>query len=171
MAHEFETLLTAAQMLKEEPKFVFLFIGGGAKMNALKRAVAQHGLDSFRFLPYQSRDALEDSLAAADVHVVSLLPALEGLIVPSKLYGILAAGRPLIFIGDVDGDVGRVIERAKCGRIVSVGDALELRDALRNLERKPDALANMGARAERLFTEEFDLRRALGRWIAIIDAA
>jgi glycosyltransferase involved in cell wall biosynthesis len=170
-AHEFETLLAAAQMLERDSKVTFLFIGGGAKMDALKRAVAEHGLDNFRFLPYQSRDTLEDSLAAADVHVVSLLPALEGLIVPSKLYGILAAGRPLIFIGDADGDIGRVIVRAQCGRVVSVGDSTALRDVMRNLATDPEGLAHMGARAGQLFTEEYRLHRALQRWIAVIEAA
>jgi colanic acid biosynthesis glycosyl transferase WcaI len=170
-AHEFGTLLAAAQMLKGDSRIIFLFIGGGAKMDALKRAVEEHGLDSFRFLSYQSRDTLEDSLAAADVHLVSLLPALEGLIVPSKLYGILAAGRPLIFIGDADGEIGRVIDRAKCGRVLNVGDAAGLRDALRNLETHPEGLVRMGALAGQLFTEEYGLHRALERWIAVIEAA
>jgi len=110
-AHEFDTLLGAAEALRRERTFIFLVIGSGAKMAALKEGVAARGLDNFRFLPYQRRDMLEDSLAAADVHLVSLLPALEGYVVPSKLYGILAAGRPLIFIGDGKGDVGRVIEQ------------------------------------------------------------
>jgi glycosyltransferase involved in cell wall biosynthesis len=170
-AHEFGTLLAAAQMLKEDSQIIFLFIGGGAKMDALKQAVAEHGLDSFRFLSYQSRDTLSDSLAAADVHLVSLLPALEGLIVPSKLYGILAAGRPLIFIGDADGEIGRVIGRAKCGRVLNVGDAAGLRDALRNLETHPDRRVHMGALAGQLFSEEYGLHRALERWIAVIEAA
>jgi colanic acid biosynthesis glycosyl transferase WcaI len=108
-------------MLKDEPAFLFLMQGGGAKMAALKQAVDQRKLHNFRFLEYQPREALEDSLAAADVHLVSLLPALKGLIVPSKLYGILAAGRPVIFIGDATGDVGRVILDAQCGRVVAVG--------------------------------------------------
>jgi glycosyltransferase involved in cell wall biosynthesis len=170
-AHEFGTLLAAAQMLEGDSHIIFLIIGGGAKMDALKRAVAEHGLDSFRFLSYQPRDTLEDSLAAADVHLVSLLPALEGLIVPSKVYGILAAGRPLIFIGDADGEIGRVIDRAKCGRVLSVGDAAGLRDVLRNLEADPEGLVHMGARARRLFGEEYGLPRALERWIAVIEAA
>ena len=88
------------------------------------------GATNVRFLPYQPRDTLEDSLAAGDVHLVSLLPALEGLIVPSKLYGILAAGRPLIFIGDSGGDIGRVIERTQCGRLVRVGDSTALENTL-----------------------------------------
>jgi glycosyltransferase involved in cell wall biosynthesis len=170
-AHEIETLLAAAATLKDDPRFVFLFIGGGAKMAALRGAVAEQALDSFRFLPHQSRDTLEDSLAAADVHLVSLLPALEGLIVPSKVYGILAAGRPLIFIGDTDGDVARTIDRAKCGRVVSVGDPTALRDAMRTWEARPDELVRMGARARRLFCEEFTLQRAIERWVALIEAA
>ena len=169
-AHEFETLLGAADALKEDPAFMFLIIGSGAKMEALKRGVATRALGNFCFLPYQPRDTLEDSLAAADVHIVSLLPALEGLIVPSKVYGILAAGRPLIFIGDTDGDIVRVIERGQCGRVVRAGESTALRDALRNLAMEPEALAQMGARARRLLCEEYSLQRALERWVALIES-
>jgi colanic acid biosynthesis glycosyl transferase WcaI len=169
-AHEFETLLGAADALKGEPAFMFLIIGSGAKMEALKRGVATRALDNFCFLPYQPRDTLDDSLAAADVHLVSLLPALEGLVVPSKLYGILAAGRPLIFIGDTDGDIGRIIERAQCGRFVRVGDSTALSDALRTLATGPEALAQMGARARQLLCEEYSLQRALKRWVALIES-
>jgi glycosyltransferase involved in cell wall biosynthesis len=105
------------------------------------------------------------------LHLVSLLPTLEGLIVPSKLYGILAAGRPLIFIGDVDGDIGRVIRRAQCGRSVTVGDSKGLADSLRNLAADPDVRALMGARARTLLCQEFGLQQAIDRWIALIDSA
>ena len=170
-AHEFDTLLGAAEALREEPLFIFLIIGAGAKMEALKRGVAARTLGNFRFLPLQPRNALEDSLAAADLHLVSLLPTLEGLIVPSKLYGILAAGRPLIFIGDDDGELGRVIRRAECGRTVTVGDAKGLADSLRNLAEQPEVRARMGARARRILCEEFSLQRAVGRWITLIETA
>jgi glycosyltransferase involved in cell wall biosynthesis len=169
-AHEFETLLGAADALKGQPTFVFLIIGSGAKMEALKRGVATRALDNFCFLPYQPRDTLEDSLAAADVHLVSLLPALEGLIVPSKVYGILSAGRPSIFIGDPDGDVGRIIERARCGRSVRVGESSALGDALRTLAAEPEELAQMGARARQLLCAEYSLQRALERWVTILES-
>ena len=169
-AHEFHTLLGAAEVLKGDPAFIFLVIGSGARMDALKHGVATRALDNFRFLPYQSRDMLEDSLAAADVHIVSLLPALEGLIVPSKLYGILAAGRASIFIGDADGDVGRVIDRAQCGRLVKVGDSTALADVLRSLEAEPEVLLSMGARARQVFCGQYGLQRALDRWVALIEA-
>jgi glycosyltransferase involved in cell wall biosynthesis len=167
-AHEFDTLLAAAETLREDRTFVFLIIGGGAKMPALKRAVLERALENFCFMPYQPREALEDSLAAADVHLVSLLPALEGLIVPSKLYGILAAGRPLIFIGDIDGEVGRVIGAARCGLTVGVGDARALADSLRYLRAQPAARSQMGLRARQLVCEKYTRQRAIERWIAVL---
>ena len=170
-AHEFATLLDAAEALREEAAFIFLIIGSGAKMEALKRGVVARALVNFRFLPLQPRDALEDSLAAADLHLVSLLPTLEGLIVPSKLYGILAAGRPLIFIGDGDGDIGRVIRRAQCGGTVTVGDAKGLADSLRALAAAPEIRSLMGDRARRILCEEFGLQRAVDRWTALIETA
>ena len=137
-------------------------------METLKRGVAARALGNFRFLPYQPRDTLEDSLAAADVHLISLLPDLEGFIVPSKLYGILAAGRPLIFIGDPDGETARVIRAGQCGRIVRVGDEQALADSLRRLAADPDGRALMGLRAHNLLCENFSLERATERWLALI---
>jgi glycosyltransferase involved in cell wall biosynthesis len=170
-AHEIDTLLAAAEALKDEPAFLFLMQGGGAKMAALKHGVDQRKLRNFRFLDYQPREALEDSLAAADVHLVSLLPALEGLIVPSKLYGILAAGRPVIFIGDAAGDVGRVILDAQCGRTVAVGDSRGLVETLRQLQAQPQLRAAMGTRARALLCEKFTAERAYERWVAVLERA
>jgi colanic acid biosynthesis glycosyl transferase WcaI len=170
-AHEIDTLLAAAEMLKDEPEFLFLMQGGGAKMAALKQAVDQRNLQNFRFLEYQPREALGDSLAAADVHLVSLLPALEGLIVPSKLYGILAAGRPVIFIGDAAGDVGRVILDAQCGQVIAVGDSRGLVQTLRQLQAQPELRASMGARARVLLCEKFTAAKAYDRWVAVLERA
>jgi glycosyltransferase involved in cell wall biosynthesis len=167
-AHEFDTLLAAAEALKQDRAFVFLIIGGGAKMPALKQAVTDRALENFCFLPYQPREDLEDSLAAADVHLVSLLPQLEGLVMPSKLYGILAAGRPLIFIGEIDGEVGRVIGDARCGLTVLVGDSRALANSLRYLRAERDVRSQMGFRARQLACEKYTLQGAVERWIAVL---
>jgi glycosyltransferase involved in cell wall biosynthesis len=170
-AHEFDTFLGAAQMLNDDSKFAFLIIGNGAKLEVLKQAVATRGLNNFLFLAYQPRDALADSLAAADVHLVSLVPALEGLIVPSKLYGILAAGRPLVFIGDRDSDVARLIQRAAVGVRVDVGDSVGLTDALRCLEKEYETRISMGERARNIFCAEFTLQHSIDRWASLVEAA
>lgn len=167
-AHEFDTLLAAAESLKLDRSFIFLIIGGGAKMPALKRAVAERALENFCFLPYQPRHSLEDSLAAADVHLVSLLPALEGLISPCKLYGVLAAGRPLIFVGERDGEVGRVVGNAECGLSVRVGDGSGLAGSLQYLRAQGEARLQMGIRARELACEKYTLTRATDRWIDVL---
>ena len=167
-AHEFQTLLDAAGRLSADKDIIFLMIGGGAGMTALKEAVKRRGLGNFLFLPYQPRASLCDSMAAADVHWVSLLPSLEGLIVPSKLYGILAAGRPVIFIGDRDGEVARVIGAARAGYGVAVGHAWELERRIAELKADSDCRESMGENGFRLYRDHFTPQRALAGWCGIL---
>ncbi len=95
-AHEYETLIDAIARLEDDPPsgppVVWLFIGGGALYEEFALQTSRRHLTSVVFKPYQSRDMLSQSLSAADVHLVSLRPELEGLIVPSKFYGITAVG-------------------------------------------------------------------------------
>jgi glycosyltransferase involved in cell wall biosynthesis len=168
-AHEFETLLAAAQALRTEPTFVFLMIGGGAQMQVLRERVVASGLTSFRFLPYQAREALADSMAAADVHWVSLIPELEGLIVPSKVYGVFAAGRPAIFIGDPDGELAQVIRTNGCGVTLQLGEGLRLAAELRRLQSDSEHVEEMGRRARALFERHFTLDSATDKWIRLLE--
>jgi colanic acid biosynthesis glycosyl transferase WcaI len=170
-AHEFDTLVAAADMLRLDRSIVFLMVGGGVKMEALRRAAMERALDNFHFLPYQPREDLEDSLAAADVHLASLLPALEGLIMPSKLYGILAAGRPIIFIGDSDGDIAQVIRNARCGVTVGVNASADLVAAIRRLQSESDTCGVMGTRARELFLNQYSKDKAIERWTAVLDVS
>jgi glycosyltransferase involved in cell wall biosynthesis len=110
-------------------------------------------------------------MAAADVHWVSLLPSLEGLIVPSKLYGILAAGRPVIFVGDPDGEVARLIGPAQAGVAVGVGDARELQRRIVELKSDHGRRESMGQNGYRLYRNKFTPQRALARWSDILDPA
>jgi colanic acid biosynthesis glycosyl transferase WcaI len=167
-AHEFQTLLDAASLLSNDKDIAFLMIGGGVGMSALQQEVSRRGLDNFQFLPYQSRASLSDSMAAADVHWVSLLPSLEGLIVPSKLYGILAAGRPVIFVGHPDGEVARLIGPAQAGVAVGVGDARELQRRIVELKSDYGRRESMGQNGYRLYRNKFTPQRALARWSDIL---
>jgi colanic acid biosynthesis glycosyl transferase WcaI len=167
-AHEFQTLLDAASHLNVDKDVVFLMIGGGAGMVALKDAVTRRGLSNFLFLPYQPRASLTDSMAAADVHWVSLLPSLEGLIVPSKLYGILAAGRPIIFIGDEDGEAARLIRAAHVGYVVAVGNAHELKRRIAELKVDSGRRESLGENGFRLYRDHFTPHRALAGWCDIL---
>jgi len=169
-AHEFETFLGAARALRDSPEFVFLVTGGGARLAALREAVNAERLENFRFRGFQPAESLADSMAAADVHLVSLLPATEGLIVPSKYYGILAAGRPAIFIGDPDGELARDIRANDTGVVVRVGDAETLASELRLLRGDPERMAELCANARRAAEQRHSSQRALRSWLALIAA-
>jgi glycosyltransferase involved in cell wall biosynthesis len=169
-AHEFETLRGAARLLRTHPRFVFLMTGAGAKAKSLQDAVGADGLDAFVFQDYQPPALLSDSLAAADVHLVSLLPELEGLIVPSKIYGILAAGRPAMFIGDISGDLARLIRDHECGIAVGVGESERLAAELALLSDDPARLASMARNARQLAVGRYTSKRAVADWIELLDA-
>jgi glycosyltransferase involved in cell wall biosynthesis len=121
-AHEFQTILEAAEQLAGVPTIRFLFIGDGAQLYSLRQEVDHRGLPNVLFQPYQPREQLAYSLSASDLHLVSLRPALEGLIVPSKFYGIAAAGRPILFMGSPVGEIAKILQKHHCGYTVDVGD-------------------------------------------------
>ena len=170
-AHEFQTLLGAAEILKNDVEILFLMIGAGAGMLKLSEITRERGLNNFLFLPYQPREILCDSLAASDVHWVSLLPKLEGLIVPSKFYGILAAARPTVFIGDPDGELARAIRVGQCGVTVAVGDVDALVGAVRRLKNDPVHRERLGSNAYRRYCEHYSAARAFDRWAGIVRPA
>jgi colanic acid biosynthesis glycosyl transferase WcaI len=168
--HEFETVLAAAERLRNDQRLCFLFIGGGNKFAELAHSVRERGLDHlFRFLPYQERRVLRFSLGVPDVHLISLRPELEGLIVPSKLYGIAAAGRPIIAVTACEGEVARIVRRHDCGIVVEPGEGELLADTLSYLRADPGRLAEMGRRARAMLDARFTRHNAFQRWRSLIE--
>ena len=95
---------------------------------------------------------------------MTLKPQLEGLVVPSKIYGIAAAGRASLFVGDVQGDVARLITQAECGVAVATGDDEGLARAIRSLSVDTARVRRMGANARKLFDARFDKPLAMAAW-------
>jgi Glycosyltransferase len=163
-AHEFATLIGAAERLQDHPDIRFLLIGQGKQHTAVRKEAARRGLRNVIFKPFQPSEVLAQSLSAADLHIVSLLPALEYCIVPSKFYGVLAAGRPAIFIGDENGEVATLLRKGACGETVSPGDAEGLAAAILRLKSSPVLCQTMGERARRLLESDFTLPHGVARW-------
>jgi glycosyltransferase involved in cell wall biosynthesis len=162
-------VLGAAERLRNETRIVFLMIGGGKHFEDLAKAVKARGLEnSFRFRPYQERAMLPHSLGIADAHWLSLRPALEGLIVPSKFYAVAAAGKPMLMIGDSEGEIGRLIREHCCGTIIRPGDAATLADTLRCWSEQTKSIAEMGAQARQMLDARFTRRRAFEQWRRLI---
>lgn len=145
--HDLEPVLQVAAALREEREFVFLIIGGGAQRAELAQAVAAQKLRNVRFLPAQPREKLASSLAAADLHLVTLRPGCEALVFPSKLYGIAAAGRPVVFIGPAHCELARLIRDRGMGIARPREDITGLAADLRRLRDDRAALAAAGAAA------------------------
>lgn len=169
-AHDADTVLGAARLLREDRSIAFLFVGGGKGREPLEQAVAGEGLANFVFRPYQARAELGLALTVADVHLVTLRPELEGLIVPSKLYGAMAAGRAIVFVGDPDGEVARLVRAHECGVVARAGDAEALATAIRALRDDPALGERLGANARGAFERRFDRAHALASWRQVLES-
>jgi glycosyltransferase involved in cell wall biosynthesis len=106
-----------------------------------------------------------------DAHLVSLQPPLEGLIVPSKFYGVLAVARPVLFIGAKDGELARLIDEHRCGAVVEPGDADGLTRAIRELASNPEEAAAMGRRGRELYLARFAPQHAFAAWERVLGEA
>lgn len=169
-AHEFATLLGAADELRDERGIVFLFIGGGHLTPRLKAEVERKGLgEMFQFRPYQDVSLLPQSLSVPDVHWISLQPAMEGLIVPSKFYGVAAVGRPTFAICDPEGEIARLVTRHDCGVVIAPGDSAGLANAIRAARDNPARRAEMGRNARNLLDRSFRKQYALERWKSLFE--
>ena len=170
-AHELGTILKAAELLKTAKHIVFLFIGDGVRRAWIEREADHEGLENIMFRPYQPRELLRLSLTVPDVHVISLQPVLEDLMVPSKFYGVAAAVRPTLFIGDPAGEIPGILREAGCGWSFAVGDAGGVAACIQELSRSPGKVREAGQNARRVLEQEFERRTALARWKAVLDSA
>lgn len=162
--HEYNTLTAAAKRLPADTNIRFLIAGGGAKREQLERELPDELRRLFIFKPYVERDKLSLSLSVPDIHWVSLLPDYRHYVFPSKLYGILAAGRAVIFIGDTQSELAQLIARENFGMNIDHGDDSELADAITTLAAHPERAQAMGEAARKLFQDKYDFPHALHRW-------
>jgi glycosyltransferase involved in cell wall biosynthesis len=176
-AHDLDTVVEAMTLLQGRAtdemadRVTFLFVGGGAQFPKLEREILQRQLRNVSTRPYQPQNRLAETLAVADLHLVSLNPELEGLIFPSKFYGVAASGRPILFIGAADGEIARLIDEAECGFTVRPGHAKDLLDRVLQLAVDRELCARMGQRARVAFERNWAKAHALQQWEEVIAAA
>lgn len=169
--HEFQTMIEAAERLKAYPDIVWLFIGDGQARTWLEQETVRRGLTNIQFRPYQPASYLRWSLSVPDVHIISLRPNLEGLIVPSKFYGVAAAGRPVIYLGDAEGEIARILRRERCGWTFAIGQAEALAQHLLSLSRDSGQVALAGRQARETFDRQYARPRALRMWRSVLESA
>jgi colanic acid biosynthesis glycosyl transferase WcaI len=144
-----EVLVQAAMFLKEFSDIKIVFIGEGVKRHVLEGQVKALRLQNVIFLPYQPKDSLTDSFASADIFVISLKRGLAGYIVPSKLYGILAAGRPHVAAVEEACEVGVVARTDRCGLLAKPQDPQDLAEKILVLYHDPAMRQRLGDNARK----------------------
>jgi colanic acid biosynthesis glycosyl transferase WcaI len=155
MSQNLDVLVEAADRLRSRERLTIAIVGDGSRRRALEAMTAARGLTNVRFLPYQPKALLHDSFASADAFLVSLKAGIEGFIVPSKVYGILAAGRPYIAATDPSSEPAQIARESGCGLVAVPGDPAALADAIATLYDDPAMTRDMGARA-RLAARQYD---------------
>lgn len=164
LAQSLETIVDAAARLQDLPDLKVVFVGEGVKKAELRQQAAAMDLRNVVFLPFTPKERLAESFATADVFIVSLQRGLAGYIVPSKLYGILAAGRPFVAAVEDSCEVASLTRAHHCGLVTEPGDADALAAQIRTLYHDRSLVARCGANARELGLT-FDRRRQVARYM------
>jgi glycosyltransferase involved in cell wall biosynthesis len=162
-----DVVLDAAELLRDEDRIRMVFVGDGTRRSALEASASERGLKNVVFIPYQPRAEMSRSYAAADIFLVSLRPGLSGFIVPSKVYSILAAGKPFIAAIEENSEAVEIARAHGCGVVVPTSDAQALADAIRTLAGNPARVAEMGRQALAA-SELFDRSRQIAVYADVL---
>jgi glycosyltransferase involved in cell wall biosynthesis len=162
-----ETLIDSARKLSDEG-IGLVFVGDGAQSRNIKAAAA--GCTNVRFLPFFAASKIASVLASADAHIVTIKRGLQGVIVPSKMYGILAAGKPILAVAPRDTDVAAIGERRGFAIWADPDDPSHVARSVRQIFRDAEQLRRMGE-AARAAARDYDRVNELREFVRIIEEA
>ena len=167
--HELDTLLYAVDITRQELPLRVMFVGSGPMVGPFSKLAKQLRLDSVDFYPGQPLEMLSDSMAAGDIHLVSQREGTQGVIVPSKLYGVLAAGRAVIFVGPGDCEAAAIVRKSQAGIVIPPGDVTAMAKTLTKLVQDEQLRNTMGQRGRRYYENVFGQQRSVGAIVDIIE--
>lgn len=166
--HAFEALLLAAAKMQENRDVHFLFVGWGARRAWLEREIGRRALDNVTLLPPCPREDLSAYLAACDLAVIAFLPGMTGVSVPSRLYNVLASGRPLLAVAEPESELSLVIREEGAGWTVSPAEPEGIATAIASaVAAGAEAREQMGARARRAAEDKYSRRAVIRCWTSL----
>ena len=168
LAHDISTIAAAMLELRNDSRFSFDFIGGGSRREELATFVETNGICSVTMRPYVARADLGETLGCGDIGLVTQRDDCCGSVVPSKVYGLMAAGRPILFVGPAAATPAQIIDAHACGWCVACGDSDALVRLLRHLVTHPEDVAAAGTNARRALETDYDLLLGTSRIIAVL---
>jgi len=168
--HGIESLLKTAIILQRiDPDIHFLFIGSGAKKKWLEIAVKENGLENVTILPNRPREDQQNFLNACNIAITAFVPGMTGVGVPSRMYNIFAAGKPIIAAVDEDSELGLVVREENVGWVIPVGNAEKMAAALLEAKSNPSLLADMGMRARAIAENKYTVIRVIDAYRSLIN--
>ena len=171
LTQRLEEFVTAASLLTDLPQVVFAFVGQGSQQSHLQKMVQTQALTNIRFFDYQPKAELAHSLSAADLHLVPLTKELSQCLMPSKLYGILAAGRPYLTNAVPESELHQITTQHQVGITVEPGSPAAIADAIRAAVANAPLLQLMGQRGRALAVTEFTRQKSVEKFKQVLQAA
>lgn len=170
LAHSFDEFLEAARRLKEREDIVFLFVGDGPRLAEVEAGRSRDELSNIRFLPYFPREVLHASLSMANVHLISMREEMTGIVVPGKLYGVMASSRPALFVGPRHCETADTIRAAGCGRSIPLGDVDALVQSIEELAADRRQAEILGESGRGYFLEHHERAICCASWAELLDS-
>jgi len=167
-AQDVEVLVRAATFVRDLDDVKIVVIGSGARLAAAVELAERLEVDNVRFLPYQPREVLSESLSTGRLHFLGLSKGLSGFVVPSRAYGVLSAGRPLLVSADPECETVRMVETAGCGVVVPPGRPELVAGVIRDAYEGRFDLEEMGRRGRAYVEQEADRDVAIGRYRRVL---
>jgi glycosyltransferase involved in cell wall biosynthesis len=155
-------------MLREHGDIHFLLIGSGAKASWLKDTANERGLGNVTILPHRRRDELADSLNACDVAVISFVRGMAGVSVPSRMYNVLAAGKPIVAAADADSELAQVVLEERVGWVVEPGRPERMAQAILAAREATEERTAMGTRARAVAEQKYTLDNVIAAYRALV---
>ncbi len=165
--HNLEIIVQAAEQLRSHDRFHFLCIGWGAKRSWLERELAQRQLTNFTISDYVPREQLVTSLNACDVTIIPFISGMSGISVPSRMYNVMAAGKPIIAVADEDSELAMVIQEEDIGWVVPPGRPDKLVSIILEAQAQPEKLMAMGSRARQVVENKYSREHAIKSYLAL----
>ena len=170
IGQDVDSVLHAAAQLKGEVSLHILIVASGKNLSSVKRLASDLQLENIEFREPVPLYRLPDLLAEGDIHLAYQRPGTEGLLLPSKIYGTLAAGRPSLFVGPADCELARIVRDSRSGITVEPGNVESIVAALRTLTQSPALRSKMGRNAREYYDVNFGRERSVSHIVQIIEA-
>lgn len=167
-----EKIIQIADQIKEiNHEIHFLIIGNGANLPFIRKMAEEKQLTNITFLPFQPKEELCDSLNCADLHIVPMAENMAKYLMPSKIYGIMAAGKPFLAIVDEGTEIYKLINETECGFQLTYNHYQEAVNLLANCVNKKDRLAEMGRKGRKYFEENFDRKKVTEKYSFLLESS